>query len=46
MNMRKSTHLWREEYHPRDKECKFCKSNHLGEKILDKLYKSDIIKKQ
>ena len=36
MKMRKSTHLWREEDHPRDEEGKFCKSNHLGEKINDR----------
>ena len=35
MKMRKSTHLWREEDHPRDDYGRFCKSNHLGEKIVD-----------
>ena len=44
MKMRKSTHLWREEDHPRDEEGKFCKSNHLGEKIVDKDKKGDIVK--
>ena len=38
MKMRKSTHLWREEDHPRDDWGRFCKSNHLGEKIVDNTY--------
>ena len=43
MKMRKSTHLWREEDHPRDDYGRFCKSNHLGEKIVDKDKKGDIV---
>ena len=39
MKMRKSTHLWREEDHPRDDYGRFCKSNHLGEKIVDNPHK-------
>ena len=43
MKMRKSTHLWREEDHPRDDWGRFCKSNHLGEKIVDNSRPNDII---
>lgn len=44
--MKKNIHLWREEDHPRDKDGKFCRVNHLGEKVVDKNSKSDTIKKK
>ena len=44
MKMRKSTHLWREEDHPRDDWGRFCKSNRLYDDMpIDKMHKISII---
>ena len=44
MKMRKSTHLWREEDHPRDDWGRFCKSNRLyDDRPIDKMEKVGIM---